>query len=74
MSLKKIVESAIKQDALSLEEAFKEEMASRVAAALEEKYKKAKCEEEDEDEKEEDEEESEEDEEESEDEEDEDED
>ena len=54
MSLKKIVESAMNKDALDLKDAFAEEMAVRVAAALEEKYKKVKEEEEsDEDESEE---------------------
>ena len=47
MSLKKIIESANEKNVLALKEAFEEEMASRVAAVLEEKYKKA-CKEEDE--------------------------
>jgi acetyl-CoA carboxylase beta subunit len=49
MSIKKIVEKAVANDPLGLKEAFEEEMQTRVAASIEEKYNKmAKNEEEEE--------------------------
>ena len=48
MSLEKIVAEAIENKPLDMKEAFEEEMKTRIAAALEEKYKKAMKEEDDE--------------------------
>jgi hypothetical protein len=47
MSLEKIIAEAIDGNPLNVKELFEEEMQKRVAAALEEKYKKAKMDEED---------------------------
>jgi hypothetical protein len=40
MSLEKIVESALAEQPIEMKEAFEEAMKERIAAALEEKYKK----------------------------------
>jgi hypothetical protein len=48
MSLEKIVADAIENKPLDMKEAFAEEMKTRIATALEEKYKKAMKEEDDE--------------------------
>ena len=48
MSVEKIVKSALADKPLDMKEAFEEEMKTRIAAALEEKYKKAMKEEDDE--------------------------
>jgi hypothetical protein len=55
MSVEKIVAMAVDSNPLKLKEAFEEEVNARIAAALEEKYKKMAKESEDEDEDEEDE-------------------
>lgn len=54
MSLEKIVADAIENKPLDMKEAFEEEMKTRIAAALEEKYKKAMKEEDDEEDEDED--------------------
>ena len=41
MSLEKIIKEALDQNPLEMKDAFAEEMQSRIAAALEEKYKSA---------------------------------
>lgn len=48
MSLEKIVADAMENKPLDMKEAFAEEMKTRIATALEEKYKKAMKEEDDE--------------------------
>lgn len=50
MSLENIIKNAVENKPLDMKEAFQEEMQTRIAAALEEKYKKAMKEEDDEDE------------------------
>lgn len=50
MSLEKIIEGALTNKPLEVKEAFEAEVAERIAAALEEKYKKAMKENGDEDE------------------------
>ncbi len=49
MSLENIIKNAMENKPLDMKEAFQEEMQTRIAAALEEKYKKAMKEEDDED-------------------------
>lgn len=47
MSLEKIIQGAMENKPLDVQEAFAEEMQKRIAASLEEKYKKAMKEEDD---------------------------
>lgn len=50
MSLEKIIEGALTNKPLEVKEAFEAEIETRIAAALEEKYKRAMKEDDDEDE------------------------